>query len=168
MADLKVLDSTMHHEETGDGDPIECTRVDAVANERSGLVAAGIEHGHRHVGLDGARFFHADAFDGQSFLHAEPEPAEDRSQHAVPEQQEIAECVHARGDHRIVGGGDGLEGEIAGRIERVGKQRAGRDVNGVGTLALAPFRDLDRVGEHVSFFLPGNDIVAVDRTELHL
>src|SRR5262249_14243588 len=48
------------------------------------------------------------------------------------------------------------------------KQRAGGDVNGVGALALAPFRDLDGVGQHVAFLLPWDDVVAVDRAQLDL
>ena len=41
-------------------------------------------------------------------------------------------------------------------------------MDGVGAFALAPFRDLDGVGEHVALLLPRHDVVAVDRAELDL
>src|SRR4029077_16129859 len=34
--------------------------------------------------------------------------------------------------------------------------------------ALAPFGDLDGVGEHVALLLPRNDVVSIDRAELDL
>src|SRR3954449_12722120 len=41
-------------------------------------------------------------------------------------------------------------------------------MNGVGAFALAPFRDLDGVGEHVALLLPGDDVVSIDGAELDL
>ncbi len=155
-------------ERARDGDTIERARCESRANERGGLVTSGVKYRYGYVGLDGARLFQADAFDRQSLLHTEPYPPEDRPQQAVAKQQEIAECVHAGRDHGVVGGGDGLERKIARRVERMRKQRAGRDMDGVGTFALAPFRDLDGVREHVALLLPWDDVVAVHRAELDL
>src|SRR4051812_33764827 len=41
-------------------------------------------------------------------------------------------------------------------------------MDGVGAFALAPFRHLDGVGEHVALLLPRNDIVSIDGAELDL
>ena len=38
----------------------------------------------------------------------------------------------------------------------------------VGAFALAPFRHLDGVGEHVALPLPRNDVVSIDGAELDL